>query len=354
MPVISHPLLCALLVFFEGLYIDYNSAALTFHPNPLLTHTDSWQSASAASFSPTTGGGSGGSFLGPEASLSVLGDSSVGFEPPAPPTTDRHQFKSSYQGVDWQRNADINRERDVWERNNTTNNKNNQSSSSIDGSGGGDELNSTLIAKIGGGMDFTGADNRNNGRNTSGGRNGEGGDQQSTTRPPGGNDPPTDEHTARTLAKTDHPTRRNTTDNGEVVLHGVSAAVVSGALPRATTQSNSSVGKRGNISNGHRNFQVERDGEGRRPRGRQADNVTRGRRDVENDGYDTTRPAGRGQREGGRSSAELRLEVDNDDDTGTEGLTSWRKNDGGEQARQQIDQALRERAFRRRNRFVVR
>lgn len=311
-------------------------------------HTDSWQSAPPSSFSPVGAGGpsTSATLLETEASLSVLADSSVGFEPPAPPVIDPHH------------RAERKEQRQ----------HGNQSSSSVDEDGGafesvspgGDYVTENRIGGAQNSTDYGGGDN-GSGRN----RRRDDDCGGSDSRIPG------DRLNDRIIADSANPTgRRSSTDDdvggggrGKGVLLGVSAAMASGALPpaqfdhavklqssgndgRKSSQQGVSLGD-GDSGGAHR---IHHQGQG----GKGGDGAARRR--VDGGGHDVTPEGGGGNRrglEGGNPHNEIYSGNRQDEEVGPS--ASGRGADyAGELARRHVDQALRERAHRRRHRFVTR
>lgn len=287
--------------------------------------------------------------LGTEASLSVLADSSVGFEPPAPPGIDPHHQEQKEQRR-----------------------YGNQSSSSVDEDGGGFETapaGGASTAEIRFGDGRSGADN---GGDSASGRNRRVGDDcgGSERRIPG------DRLNDRTVAGSATPKGRNSTSargvggggrgdgggGGGGVLHGVSAAMASRALPSAqfhhavkfqsNNSSNNSISSRqegvflGHGDSGaHRIHQ--RKGQGSADR----DSARR----VGGDGHSNTPEGGAGYRGFGGGNSPDEITTDNKhDEAGSSSASRLGADDAGELARRHVDQALRERAHRRRHRFVAR
>lgn len=289
--------------------------------------------------------------LGTEASLSVLADSSVGFEPPAPPVIDPHHQERKEQRR-----------------------YGNQSSSSVDEDSGGFETApaggaSAAEIRFRGGR--SGADY---GGDSVSGRNRRTGDDCGGSERP----VPGDRLNDRTVVGSATPTGINSTsaggaggrgrgDGGEGgggggVLHGVSAAMASRALPSAQFhhavkfQSNNS-GNSSSSSRQHGVFLGNGDSGAHRIYQRKGQGSADGdaARRAGGDGHGDTPEGGAGYRGfGGGNSPD---EITTDNKHGEAGSSSASRPgavDAGELARRHVDQALRERAYRTRHRLVTR
>jgi len=149
------------------------------------------------------------------------------------------------------------------------------------------------------------------------------------------------------------------------ILHGVSAAMASGALPAAarpkpnTTLTPNQDRPSAGGDQTERAYRGDESTSNHFPRVVGSDYGDGGGRRVDGEGLYQARAtsarddAGGGMERGGMSSARGGMDGDigNDQDQGLMG--HWRRDAMGEQARRHIDEALRERALRRRNRFVV-
>lgn len=335
---------------------------------------DSWQTASASSFSPTFGGGTGNSLLGVEASLSVLADGSAGFEPPAPPTVESdHGHRPHFPNDDTDNSTYTHHHSSSRQR----------GSSGMDGSREGrDEGRSTA----GGGSS---KDSLGEGRSDVGGGGREGGRTDScgdfsgrenvqaegaAISPTEGNHPG-DYHrsthgyavAATAAVETSHDMKSKATPKvprngssdrgGTGVLRGVSAAMASGALPvaaRPNPNASSAVDlNKLSTSGGRTAFPGDEVDSDRLPHvGNDDTNRASGRR-LDSAGLYETAATGASAGEGGVSG------FAQDSSGGGAGFDdqalprNWRQDERREQARRHIDQALRQRALRRSNRCAT-
>lgn len=388
------------------------NSLLSYPPPPAaLVPTDSWQTESAPSFSPAFGGGTGNSLLGVEASLSVLADGSAGFEPPAPPTVEsdlghRHQPNSNNDaGNESLGYQDHNRPGNSKDLGNS-----NQQGSGIDGgrgergdggwkgAGAGEAFRDDRLGRRRAGRGERGdggggGDDGGRGGGAGGGGNGVGDrhvsegnayHHQGTEANSSTGDHHHSTHGQGIVTAADE----NSTAGGVVnevvlttpmmgsdskeevrVLHGISAAMALGALPAARPnphpnptaaanrgRSSVSAGRPELLSDGHEGMSNYL------PHLVASDDARVGGPQLDTGGVHETTftrvDGGHGRMDGGEGS-EHGVEASIDDNfdpggsSGSQGSNrNWHKDDMGEQARRQIDQALRERALRRRNRYV--
>ena len=315
---------------------------------PVARETDSWHGESATTLSATTGDGVGASLIGLEASLSVLGDSGAGFEPPAPPVADPHQHfhnqqkrypnsqpKERLPGSGMYSSGSGVAAGTIGESHNdvTMGVTGSKTDSSLGGGRGGGE------SRGGGGGEGGGSGNRRDDhasasasvlpvdderdRHNGGRRSVEDNRKVSSTSSVGGERyrPANDDRTA-------------TLDGGERVLHGVSAAMASGALP--STHPNTAAA-RSRDSSARREHSSEKIEVSLRLRAQVGDRGS----DIQGARIDEHGGGGRGGEGGGGYDAGA-----------ARGLALRENDDGREQARRHIDQALRDRALRRRRRCV--
>lgn len=362
---------CVLLAFFA---FSNTPDAL---PPAAVYKADSWQAASASSLSPTFGGGTGNSLYGVEASLSVLVDGSAGFEPPAPPTV---------ESDDGHRPHDLHNNDGA---DNNTNNRHHHGSNKQRGSSGMDGRREGRDE----GRSTGGAGSSKDGligkRSDEGGRRQEGGCNDSRGEfnergrfqtegaaiSPTGDNPTGDyrgsthEHGVSSAAAvgTGHSMESKTAPKvpgngsgdirgGTGVLRGVSAAMASGALPvaaRPNPNVSSAVDQdKLPISGGRAVFPDEELTSDRLPHVVSDETNRASSRGLDSAGlYETTSTSGGDG--GGSGFAQESSGGGHDPGTGFSGqslASNWRQDERGEQARRHVDQALRQRALRRRNR----
>eukprot|EP00752_Nemacystus_decipiens_P003002 g2785.t1 len=354
---------------------------------------DSWQATSASSLSPTLGGGAGNSLFGVEASLSVLADGSAGFEPPAPPTVESdhgHRPHHLPNSDDADNNAFHHHNH---HHHHSSNSVRRRSGRDMDGNREGrNESKSTGGGGGGGGGGGSGNDDRKGeGRSDNGEKRGERGRRrdshgdvddlghfhvEGTPITRAGDNFPGDRHrsthdtaVSRTAASgtsrdveseaaPQEPGDDRSDKAGTGVLRGVSAAIASGALPvgaRPISNANSAADQGKPPTEGGRAALAndEETTHDRLPRvASDVPSRTSDRRLNSAGHYEmTSSGGGDGER---RGFSRENSGVGNDAGAGLndEAVTSnWYEDERGEQARRHIDQALRQRALRRRNRW---
>lgn len=353
-------------------------------PPAVSVKVDGWQATSAPSFSPTFGGGTGNSLFGAEASLSVLADRSAGFEPPAPPTVESdhgHRPEHDNDGT-----------------NNSANNNNHHSGSSSKMGGhregrGGDRSTGggggSSNGGLGEGRPDVGAGRGEGVRNDSRGDLGERGhfqiDEAAISRA-GDNHPgdyhrsTPDHHAVASVAAggashdVDNNAAPKAPGNGYSdrratgVLRGVSAAMASGALPvaeRPNPNVISAADREANTPIGGRReaFPDDEESSGRLPRVVGDDTSRAGGRRLNSAGFRQMTSTGGGEGGGGGAGGgdggtfvpeSSGAGIDACAGSTDQAITgNWRPDERGEQARRHIDQALRQRALRRRNRCAT-
>ncbi|CAM9091606.1 unnamed protein product, partial [Hapterophycus canaliculatus] len=317
---------------------------------------DSWQTASDSSFSSTFGAGAGNPFLGPEAPTSIFADRSTGFEPPAPPSVEPAHSQPRYHSHDERKEPLVG------------------SSSSMGGSGddrhGRHDDFPTSNRQEGRQRDADGADNlpRRSSHDPARAIHQTPGDQGerdiqggALITSPGShffaqkNSSATTGAGAKTRVPAVRTPKSNSVRGGVEVLHGVSAALASGALPTPVAAHLPS-----NPKTTETEYPSDGNAESLDPLPHSPSNFgecagglrlySEGLRDGASTGGGN--PSTLGREVGGSVSAHIPFSGDDDASRrlGTQGLAGNRRtDDGGAQARQQIDQALRERALRRRN-----
>lgn len=316
-----------------------------------------------------------------EASLSVLADGSAGFEPPAPPTVESDHGHRPHHTDD---NIDTD--------NNPHHHRHHHSSS--DKQRGGPDINAPRGGRDGfssaGGGGGSSNDRTPEGRPDTAERKQEGGRNDShgdigerryfqADREPishhAGEDHPGDyrdstcDHAvaaARTSHDIESEAATKASGNGRSdrggtgVLHGVSAAKASGALPvtaRPNPNTNSTADQ-GQSSTGGGRAAFLNDGNttsDRLPRVGSDDNSRASGRRLNSAGFHDMTSSGGGEG-GGRGFSRESSGGGNDAGAALAGqaLTSnWHQDERGEQARRHVDQALRQRALRRRNRWAI-
>lgn len=321
----------------------------------LLVHTESWHSASASSFSPSPAGFGVNSLIGVESSLSVLADSGAGFEPPSPPV-DHNLHNSQDQGTAWLPKDDIRTVEQSRHRGDGTDDFVDNSSTT-----GGALLASTDQSRGSGsgyGVDVDVRSKPSIESSNSIGSLGTNQDGDFSSTPQGHRS-----HNVTLLGASD----RNV--GGPGVLHGLSAATASGALPPTTTRRHSLAHSVADVGG---SFQSQGNGEGLHSMGEKTNERAshRGSGSIANEGggdVDADR-CNRGpvfRADSGRNRVDERGSLNErkfrtiagddflvDSSGGDGGISGRQKDDGGERARRHIDQALRERARQRRYRFV--
>ncbi|CAM9457672.1 unnamed protein product [Ectocarpus fasciculatus] len=317
---------------------------------------DSWQTGSASSFSPTLHGGGGNSLLGLEASLSVLADGSTGFEPPAPPTV---ESDVGYARKDQRANGRGTELRMDGSSNHNDSDHDQPGASVEDERKGRDNGASTREGGVtptqeqpGGNMAGEGAEHRHHGSaiatssaeiNLSAYHYTAAADIAVEVRP------------RAALTSTER------SGNGGVgVLHGVSAAMASGALALPTAGVSAPALNRDRLALGS-GHQVDTGDGPRAPSDYLPHLSSGGTRDGggrrKNESVQSTLQTGGGARDRGnisdaRSRGVADGRVDENDGAGGDRIGQAQaekrnKDDGGEQARRHIDEALRNRALRR-------
>ncbi|CAM9704192.1 unnamed protein product [Ectocarpus sp. 4 AP-2014] len=315
---------------------------------------DSWQTGSASSFSPT---GAGNSLVGLEASLSVLANESTGFEPPAPPTVEsdvgypRQDHRDKGRGTELRMDGSSN----------LNDGNHDQAGTDVeDERNGRDNGTSTRGGGVpptqespGGNMAGEGAEHRHHGNaiTTSCAKN-----NLFAYEYPAAADKAVEVRPMAAITSTERGS-----NGGAGVLHGVSAAIASGALALPTAavpapafnrdRLGSGSGHKDDTGDGHRapsDYLPHLSGGGTRDCG--------GRRKNESSHSTSHTSSGahdRGNISDVRSRAVADGRVDGNDgavgDRDGQDLAEKRNaDDGGEQARRHIDKALRNRALRRR------
>ncbi|CAM9713710.1 unnamed protein product [Laminaria digitata] len=290
---------------------------------------DSWQSASASSLSSATGEGVGTSLTGLEASLnSVLGDSGTGFEPPAPPIIDHHHHQPHHH------------------LNHHHNQQNSQSIGKITErlpadsrySGGSSGVGRGSIGLHNGQMEGAASVSDNWLGAGGGGGRGVADNRKGASSISSAEDDATRYRPARD--------RRTALGGGERVLHGVSAAMASGALPTTTHPQNTTTTTTTTTTASSRDIGAHRELSSS-DKFETQQSLLRAQQGGDAGGGGLVRNDGRKGGEGGGYTDER----SNGDASAAEGIGLALGGDGGdgrEQARRQIDQALRDRALRRR------
>ncbi|CAM9553669.1 unnamed protein product, partial [Ectocarpus sp. 12 AP-2014] len=317
---------------------------------------DSCQTGSASSFSPTLHGGAGNSLLGLEASLSVLADGSTGFEPPAPPTVEsdvgysRQDHRAKGRGTELRMVGSSNLNDCDHDQAGTSDEDERHGRGNGTSTRGGGVLPTQTP---GGKMAGEGAEHRHHGSAiaTSSARN-----NLSAYAYPAAADKAVEVGPRAAITSTER-----SSNGGVGVLHGVSAAMASGALalPSAGAPApafsrdrlGSDSGHKDDTGDGHRapsDYLPHLSGGGTRDGG--------GRR--KNESFHSTSQTGSGAHDRGnisdvrsRAAADGRVDGKDDavgDSAGQDLAEKRNVDDGGEQARRHIDEALRNRALRRR------
>ena len=350
-----------------------------------LPSSDSWQTASTSSFSPTFGGPAGNSLFGLEASVSVLANGSAGFEPPAPPTAETGDDYSPHHA-----DCDVGTRRQM-------NGDENRPAHQRHGSG---QTISDVDSRRDEGVEDSKTGGRGNGEHRLGRGERQGRAERGDIGRAGGRDHNDselrgnafqrrtdtgsihsgDSHRLRiehavaaTAVDTGHgrdsnaapmvPTSGNDGRREMGVLHGISAAMASGALPAAARPkpNDTATPNQDRQSLGGDQTELPHHGDENAPhhlpRVVGSEYGDDGGRRLDSEELYMPRPfgggddAGGGAERGGFPSSEGGMSGDGGHDR--ELMGNWRKDAMGEQARRQIDEALRERALRRRKRFVV-
>lgn len=314
-----------------------------------------------------------------EASLSVLNDGSAGFEPPAPPTveSDRgqrsHHFLTDDNTVNTAYNHQRNSDKHRGSRGMDGNREGRDEDRSTGGEGSSNDRSGEGTSDVGGRRGEVG---RNGNRGAFGERRNF--QTEGTAISPTGDNYPGDNHrsthehavTSAAAVGSSHDMESNLAPKvpgngysdrgGTGVLRGVSAAKASGALPVAArpNPNTSSAGDQNesSIAGGRKVFPGEEENSDRLPRVANDDANRAGGRRLDSAGVFETTAAGGGDG-GGRGVARQESSGGGDDpDAGFDDqvLTgNWRQDERGEQARRHIDEALRQRAQRRRNRCAA-
>lgn len=309
-----------------------------------------------------------------EASISALADGSAGFEPPAPPTAESdlgHRAQRFHGDDDTDDNTHTHQSSDRQQRGSSVMDGHREGRDEDMSTGGGRSSNH----RIGESSQDAGETGGEEGCNDSRDDFGEPGNfltEGNVISPTGDNHPgdhhrSTEDHAVastaavgigRDMASADSPKvpGNGYCDRGGTgVLRGVSAAMASGALPVAArpspnTSSSAADQDRPSIGGRRAAFPNEAETVDRLPHVASEDN---GR--LDSAGFYETTPTGRGE---GRENdfAQDSSSGRNDpgagyNDQATAG--NWRQDERGEQARRHIDQALRQRTLRRRNRCAA-
>ncbi|CAM9239376.1 unnamed protein product [Ectocarpus sp. 12 AP-2014] len=317
---------------------------------------DSWQTGSASSFSPTLQEGAGNSLLGLEASLSVLANGSTGFEPPAPPTVEtdadfsRQDHRAKGRGTELRMDGSSNLNDGDHDQAGTSveDERNGRDNGTSTRGGGVPPTQEPLGRNVPG----EGAEHRHHGNAiaTSSAKN-----NLSAYEYPAAADKAVEVRPRAAIASADR-----CSNGGAGVLHGVPAAMASGALalPPAAVPApalnrdrlGSGSDHKYDTGDGHRapsDYLPHLSGGGTRDGG--------GRR--KNESSQSTSHTGSGAHGCGnisdvRSRAVADGRVDGNDgavgdSVGQDQAQKRNADDGGEQSRRHIDEALRNRALRR-------
>ncbi|CAM9213244.1 unnamed protein product [Ectocarpus sp. 13 AM-2016] len=318
---------------------------------------DSWQAGSASSFSPTLHEGAGNSLLGLEASLSVLANERTRFEPPAPPTVEsdvdysRQDHRAKGRGPELR----------VDGNSNLNDGDHDQAGTSVEDERNGRDIGtSTRGGEVpptqeppGRNVAGEGAEYRHHGNAiaTSSAKN-----NLSAYEYPAAADKAVEVRPRAAIASTDRGS-----SGGAGVLHGVSAAMASGALALPTAavpapalnrdRLGSGSGHKDDTGDGHQvpsdylphlSGGGTRDGEGRRKNesSQRTSNTGSGAHDCGNISDVRSRAVADGRVDGNDGAV--------GDSVCQDHAQKRNADDGGEQARRHIDEALRNRALRRR------